>query len=220
MQKWSQNCWMIIRRSTTCKCVRTSSSVFKMNQACFVEPSLVFRYRFLSMTWKPNPRAVRGSLQYHRGWRKQNNQSQSQNHVDHILWCEGHCSQWVLSIGQNNQSVSLQGDSAAYALLSAWEEVKVVAGQIMATSSQQHTCLQCPGHLAVTGQEKHCHIRTTSLLICSCCVTFFLFSKFKGIIRGRCGEHQEGHNIRAEGHPKRILPAVHRSMLEKDGKVH
>lgn len=34
------------------------------------------------------------------------------------------------------------------------------------------------------------------------------------------GGHQVGHNNEAEGHARRILPAVHQSMLEKDGKVY
>ena len=32
--------------------------------------------------------------------------------------------------------------------------------------------------------------------------------------------HQEGCNDGAEGHPRRILLAVHRNVAEKDGKVH
>ena len=35
---------MMIRRSAACRCVRTSSSVFKLNQTCFVESSLVMRH--------------------------------------------------------------------------------------------------------------------------------------------------------------------------------
>ena len=45
-----------------------------------------------------------------------------------------------------------------------------------------------------------------------------------GIIKGARFEGLEGHQKSrddgAEGHPRRILPAVHRSVAEKDGKVH
>ena len=53
---------------------------------------------------------------------------------------------------------------------------------------------------------------------------FFLFPKLKGIIKGTFFEGVEAIkratcNDGAEGDPRRILPAVHRSMAEKDGKV-
>ena len=45
----------------------------------------------------------------------------------------------------------------------------------------------------------------------------FIFPKFKF---WRCGGHQESWNDGAEWYPRRILLAMHRSMTEKDGKVH
>ena len=51
-------CWMMIRRSTVCRCVGTSSSIFKLNQVCIVERSQVMTHGFLSMIRKPNVSAV------------------------------------------------------------------------------------------------------------------------------------------------------------------
>ena len=67
---------MMIRRSATCRCVRTSSSVFKLNQICFIESSLMMRHGFFSTTQKPSARAVSGSLWRCRGQRKQDSQNQ------------------------------------------------------------------------------------------------------------------------------------------------
>ena len=39
-----------------------------------------------------------------------------------------------------------------YTLLSAWEENRPVAGQIVAASPKQCTCSQCPKHMAVPVQ--------------------------------------------------------------------
>ena len=45
-----------------------------------------------------------------------------------------------------------------------------------------------------------------------------------GIMKGARFEglegHQKGRDDGAEGHPIRILPAVHRGVVEKAGKVH
>ena len=50
-----------------------ASSIFLLNQICFVESSLVMRIVFLSMTWKPSGRVVSGSLWSHQ--RKQKSKS-------------------------------------------------------------------------------------------------------------------------------------------------
>ena len=42
------------------------------------------------------------------------------------------------------QSASLQGDPVVYTSLSAWEETRIVAGEIMAASLQQCNCLKSP----------------------------------------------------------------------------
>ena len=78
---------MMIRRSAACRCVRTSWSVFKLNQTCFVESSLVMRHEFLSSTWKPSARAVNGSLRPHRG-RKKSRQSKSKVKVMLFTFCD------------------------------------------------------------------------------------------------------------------------------------
>ena len=207
---------MMFQNSTTCRCVRTSLSVFKLNQICFTELSLVMRHGFLRVTWKPSARVVSGSLTS--PGPKKARQIKS---CRHVLWCEGYCSQQVLATGPDDQSASLQ-DPVVNFLLSAQEKMRVVTRQIMAISPQHCTCTQCSEHSAVPGREEHCRTRTTSLFTWSCSMGFFfLFSKLKRIIEGTCdGEHKEGHKDGAEEHPRRILPAVHRSVAEKDWKVH
>ena len=58
-----------------------------------------------------------------------------------------------------------------------------------------------------------------SPFIWSCSLWLILFFKLKGIIKET---HFEGVEAikRANGHPRRLLPVVHRSMAEKDEKVH
>ena len=96
------------------RCVRTSSSIFKLKQTCFVESSLVMRYWYLSLTWKPSVRAVSESLH-----------SQSKEHyqilIDSVLWCEGHHPQQIFATMSEYQE-----DPATYALLSVWEEMRVL----------------------------------------------------------------------------------------------
>ena len=69
----------------------------------------------------------------------------------------------VLATGPDDQSASLQRDPAAFASLSAREERRVAAGQIMAASPRQCTCSQRPEHPAVPGREQHRRTGTTSL---------------------------------------------------------
>ena len=57
---------------------------------------------------------------------------------------------------------------------------------------------------------------TPDLVLCD----FFFFSKLKGAHFEGVEGHQEGRDDGPEGHPRRILPAVHRSVAEKAGKVH
>ena len=61
-------------------------------------------------------------------------ESKTVSHVDHVLWCKRHLPEWVLTTGSENQSASLLGDPAVYALLYVWGEKIVVAGQIVAAS--------------------------------------------------------------------------------------
>ena len=63
--------------------------------------SLVIRHGFLSMAQKPSARAVSGSFWHQR-------KQDSQSHVDHTFWCEGHLLQ-VLATEPDDQSESQQG---------------------------------------------------------------------------------------------------------------
>ena len=148
----------------------------------------------------------------------------SQSHVDHVLRCQRHRPHWVLTTGPDEQSASLQRDPAASSSLIVREETRVAAGQILAAWPPQCTCSQRPQHPAVPGREEHRRTGTASLFTWSCSVRLFSFPQAQGDHQGdpfwRRGGHQEGRNDGAEGNPRRILPAVHRSVAEKDGKVH
>ena len=115
--------------------------------------TLGMRHGFLSTTRKPSAR----------GQESKTVKIKSQSHVDHVLRCQRHRPQRVLATGPDDQSASLQRDPAAFASLSAREETRVVAGQIMAASPRQCTCSQRPVHPAVPGREEHRRTGTTSL---------------------------------------------------------
>ena len=66
----------------------------------------------------------------------------SQSRVDHVLRYEGHHPRRVFATELNDQSASQQEDPSVYASLSAREEIRVEAGQIMAASLRQCTCSQ------------------------------------------------------------------------------
>ena len=183
------------RRSAACRCVRTSSSIFKLNQTCFKESSLRMRHGFFSTTQKPSARDVSGSLQCHWGRRKQD----SQNQKSKSCWSRSSMRpQWVLATGPDDQSASLQRDPATFASLSMREETRVAARQIVAASPWQCTCSQCPEHPAVLGREENCHTGTIFLFTWSCSVWLFSFPQAQGGYQGdlfwRRGGHQEGRN--------------------------
>ena len=69
--------------------------------------------------------------------------------------------QWVLVTGPDNQSASPLRDPVGYASLSAQNEKRVVAGQIVAASTWKCTCSQRPKHPAVPGWEELCYTETT-----------------------------------------------------------
>lgn len=79
-------------------------------------------------------------------------------------------------------------------------------------------------HPAVPGWEEHRHTGTTSLFNWSFSMWHFSFPQAQGDHQvdpfWRHGGHQDGHNDAAEGHPRGTIPVVHRSVAEKDGKVH
>ena len=82
---------------------RASSNVqFRCSnvQTCFVESSLVMRHGFFSTTWKPSAWAVSGSLQHHRGRRKQD----SQNQKSKSCWSHSSMSRWSWGASQNPSS--------------------------------------------------------------------------------------------------------------------
>ena len=94
---------------------------------------------------------------------KKARQSQNLKSFDDVLWSEEHGSHQVHATGSDDQSASLQGNPVMFALLRAWKEMGVVAGQIVASSLWQCICSQHPEQLAVLGLEEHQCIRTTFL---------------------------------------------------------
>ena len=161
----------MIWRNSACRCVWTSSSVFKLNQTCFIESSLVMRHGFLSMTWKPC--SQRKSLM------SQTTESKTvKSLVDHNIWWKRHHPLLVLATGLDNQSVNLQ-DPVVYALHSVGKETTVVAGQIVVDYNN------APAHNALIIKLYLAEINITilkqlpyppNLAICD----FFLFPKPKG----------------------------------------
>lgn len=89
----------------------------------------------------------------------------------------------VFATGTDDQPAWLQGDTAAFTSYSAWEEARVVTGQLNTASPCQCTCSQCPHHLTVPGQENHC-AGTTSLLTRPGSVCFFPFLQAQLVIKG------------------------------------
>ena len=212
---------MMIRRSTACRCVRTSLGVFKLNQTCFVESSLVMRHRFLSTIRKPSTRAVSGSFRCYWGRRKQDSQNQKSRSCwsRSLMWGIDHSE--FLSQGQ---TINQQGYKEILWLCFAQCAIRDESyGRTkLAASPRQCICSHCPEHPAVPGWEEHCRTGTTSLFTWSCSVQLCSFSQawwdHQWDPFWRCRGHQGGRNDGAEGHPRRIIPAVHRSVVEKDGK--
>ena len=165
----------MVRRCTACKCVRTPSSIFKLNQICFVESSLVMRHIFLSKTRIVSIRAVRGCLQRHWGWRKQEKVI-----LTTFYDVMGHRPELFLASGQVDQSASLYWNSATYILLSQWEDTRVLAGEIMVASPRQCTCSQHPLSFAIFSREKHRCTWTTFLINWSCILWRFSFIQTLG----------------------------------------
>ena len=63
-------------------------------------------------------------------------ESKTVSQVDHILWCD---------------VASLQRDPPVYALLIVWQDMRIVAGQIMAASPQQYAEYLVKWNVAVLG---------------------------------------------------------------------
>ena len=77
---------MMIRRSAACRCVRTSWSVFKLNQTCFVESSLVMRHGFFLV--RPGNQAPEMSVEVPDVAEAEESKTvkiKSQSRVDHVL---------------------------------------------------------------------------------------------------------------------------------------
>ena len=127
VQKLCQDCWMMIRRSVACRCVRTSQNVFKLNQGWFIESSLDIWVRLGNL-------AAEQSVEVFDVTEAEKSKTKLKLKVDHFLRCQWNRPLRVLSIRQDDQAEKLQGYPGVYASLSACEETRVVAGQIVAAS--------------------------------------------------------------------------------------
>ena len=163
----------MIGRGIACRYAMTSSSVFKLNQTCFVKSPLKMRHDFLSSTRKPSAREALGSFRRLRNRKKQDNQSLktkscwSRSSMSDIVQCE------FLPQGQ---AINQQGDPATNTSHRELEETR----QIVATSLWQCTFLQWPEYPTVPVRDEHRSSRTTPL-----CNFFFIFSKLKGRLSRR-----------------------------------
>ena len=213
----------MIRRSATCKCVRTSSSIFKMSQTCLEESSLVMRHGILSTTQKSSARAHSRRVRRHRGQRKQDSQSQkSKSYWSHSSMWEA--SSTVSFCYKARQSTSKstkkscgvcfaqcaeRNESCGRANCGCFNTIHLLTMPWASGSFWQGRTSPCWNNLPIHLTLLH--------------VTFF-FSHVQGGHQGdsfwRRRGHQEGCNDGAEGHFRRILLAMHRSVAEKDGKVH
>ena len=70
----------------------------------------------------------------------------------------------------------------------------------------------CTEHIAVPCQEENHPTETTSLFPWSCSMQLFSFLHHQGHLFWRCGSNQKSCKDRSEGHPRRTLQAVHRSV--------
>ena len=215
---------MMIRRRTTCKWIRTLSSVFKLNQTCFKETSVVTSPIFEYNQWTKHHSSQWKSSTSLRP--KKSRQSQKSKVILITFFdVRGHRPQRVLAIAPDNQSASLRGDSAAYASPCASSDrscVRKNCGCFIQTMHLLTTpCVSssfCPRGTSSYWNNLFIHLillRTSF---------FFSFSQAQGDYQGdlfwRCWDHQRGRNDGEERHPRVIPPAVRRSVTEKDGKVH
>lgn len=149
-----------------------------------------------------------GRVQSHQGQRNQDSRSpKSNSYSAHFsMWGESYR---VLATGLDNQSVCLQIDPAAFASFSAWEEVRVVAGQ--------HTISE---HLEQFLAEKNTDILeqpsyTLGKVLCN----FLLFLKPKEVIKGTSFLDMEAIKWAMMTKLQRIPQESIQECMEKDAKV-
>lgn len=141
--------------------------------------------------------------------------------TDRLLRCARHRPQCALASEPNNQSASLQRGPVTFALLSARDETWFVAGQTMAASPRQWICSQRAERLPITRREEHHRTGTTTLFTGSCILWFLKkFPQAQEDTFWRRRGHHVVCNDGADGHQRIILPAVHRSVAKKVGKLH
>ena len=115
-QKCCQGCWIIFRRNATCICIRTSLTIFKMNQTYLEESSLW--WWDIDFRVRPGKQTPEHSVEQSDAAEAKESKTikiKSQSHIDHILQCKRHGPLWVFATGPDNQSASLKRDPATFA---------------------------------------------------------------------------------------------------------
>ena len=143
----------------------------------------------------------------------------SQSHVDHVLRCVH--SEFLLQGQMINQQV--YKEILRLLLRSVCEKRRELRQDklwlLHHDSAPAHNALNIRQFLA---EKKIAILEQSSCLPDLAPCDFFLFPKLKGIIKWTRFEGVEAIKraiTTAEGCPRRILPAVHRSVAEKGGKV-
>ena len=149
----------------------------------------------------------------------------SQSHVDHVLRCQRHIVHSEFLTQSQTISQQVYKEILRLLLRSLCEKRRELRQDkswlLDHHNAPAHNALSIRQFLAEKNiavlQQPPC---SPDLALCD----FLLFPKLMGIIKGTCFEGVEAFkratcNDGAEGHPRRILPAVHRSVAEKDGKV-
>ena len=196
---------MIIRRGTTFNCVCKSSSLFKLNLTCFFEWSVVMRHDFFLND--PETKHLCNQSKCPTSPRqKKTRQSKSKIKVLLISFFDMTdiaISEFLPWSQMINQQINKE-------LL--WHMLLSVTRQTVAVSPQQCACIQHP--VSIPGREEHRSTRITSLFIWTCFVKHFF--QVQGLHQGGPFWRRRSHQERP---PRRILPAVHRSVINKNGKV-
>ena len=184
---------MVIRRSVACRCVRTTLSIFRLNQTFFVETSLALKREFFLVRF--GKQAPEQSVEICNVTRPEESKDKSLKSKSCWSCCSMgaivYCQFWI----QGHRINQFVGDKET--TLNVQNETRVVEGQIVAVSLHQCTSSQHPEHLAVPDREEH-H-RTTSLFTWYCCKGVINRTRFEGV-----GSHQKSSNNWAEWYPKII----------------
>lgn len=134
-------------------------------------------FEFLTKWWN----TVQGVSEELQNWR----------HITHFSQL------WVVPF-YADESINQQvcSEILLFTMFSGQEEVRIVAGQLVAASPWQHACSKCREHPTVPHREEHRCARIPSLPTWRCVIFVFPFPSSSEVIKGtpfwKCGWHQDG----------------------------